>query len=101
MNKIRFIAEFGSNHMGNFEHIKEAIHCAERFKVSLKLQLFGKNSPEAKNNVWLNPKLFEKAYAYSLDRKVDLSASVFSEKDLDRLLSYPVKWVKIPYSKRM
>lgn len=97
---MRFIAEFGSCFQGKLDNIKSAIDLCALYDISLKLQLFGKTSEYAKNNVWLNPKFFEKALVYAVQNKVDLSASVFSEADLKFLLSLPVSWVKIPYSQK-
>ncbi len=97
---MRWICELGSCHQGKLDPIKQAIDTCALYGMSLKVQLFGKTSEAAKKNVWLDPKLFEKALVYAVENKVDFSASVFSEADLKFLLSCPVDWVKVPYSHR-
>src|SRR3989442_1424604 len=98
---IRFICELGSTHMGKLDPIKIAIDECAFYGMSLKLQLFPKRGPFiGTGNVWLSPKIFDSAFLYAQKQKVDLSASVFGEKEFKFLLEYPVKFIKIAHSMR-
>lgn len=98
---MRFIAEFGSCHQGKMDPIKTAIDWCGHYGIdALKLQLFPKKPPFTDSNIHLSFAMFEKAFKYAIDQKVNLSASVFGQKELDFILQLPVPFVKIAYSEK-
>lgn len=95
----RIIAELGSTHGGSFDLIRRAIDYLVEMRVdAVKFQLFQKDSPFAKNNVWLSPDLFMRAVEYSRENYLDCSASAFDEESFEFLLLSEPPFVKFAYT---
>ncbi len=96
---MHFIAEAGSCHMNNKDYIKEFVETAfEAGADSVKFQLFP-DTPEftSTGNIAISRENFE--FAYNMAPSL-ITASVFTENDLDYLISLKPSYIKFAFSKR-
>lgn len=97
----RIIAEIGSTHCGFETLAKQAVDkCVDMGVDAIKFQLFGRESEFAKNNIWLDPELYQEISGYAKLQGLEIGASVFDDESLDFLLSTHPDFVKFAYSQK-
>jgi N,N'-diacetyllegionaminate synthase len=97
---MKIILDGGSTHMGKLAYAKELIDIAEDSGADyIKFQLFPatKEQKEA-GNVPLKHDMFKELWQYAANKRIGLTASVFSKDDLDFLISFSVPFVKFSHS---